>query len=585
MGSVCLCIGARLVPYASSFLLFIFTVHIFLPLHTQMRLITSLQQQTRLCNLLFKTVQNSSLASTRCLAYTMKNCDQSKYPFLSALNIKDVNPGVSDANGLRAGSGKTHPSFNPTNGEVIASTSEGTLEDYEAAVIAAKEAQKVWQSVPAPQRGEIVRQIGDELRKHLHDLGSLESMEVGKIFVEGVGEVQEFIDVCDLAVGLSRQLEGKIFPSERPRHLLQERWNPLGVVGIITAFNFPVAVFGWNAAIALICGNVLLHKPAPTTNLCSIAVHEIIQKVLKKNNLPAGICTLVCGGVDVGKKIAEDPRVDLVSFTGSTNVGREVACTVQQHFGNSLLELGGNNAAIVLPDANLDIFVTGAVFAAVGTTGQRCTTLRRIFLHEDVYDKVVPKLVSAYKQVLEKKVGDPLDDSTLYGPMHSQVGVDGYLAAVEKAKANGGEILVGGKKIDRPGHFVEPTIVAGLDPNDELVLTETFAPIAYVFKFTDLDAAIQHNNNAEQGLSSSLFTNDIRNIQKWLGPKGSDCGIVNVNIGTSGAEIGGAFGGNKATGGGRESGSDAWKQYMRRSTCTINYGNDLPLAQGIDFSF
>merc|ERR1711981_856446 len=454
MGSVCLCIGARLVPYASSFLLFIFTVHIFLPLHTQMRLITSLQQQTRLCNLLFKTVQNSSLASTRCLAYTMKNCDQSKYPFLSALNIKDVNPGVSDANGLRAGSGKTHPSFNPTNGEIIASTSEGTLEDYDRAVVAAKEAWKVWADKPAPYRGEIVRQIGDELRKHLQDLGRLESMEVGKIFVEGVGEVQEFIDVCDLAVGLSRQIPGSTFPSERPSHDLMERWNPLGLVGIITAFNFPVAVFGWNAAIALICGNVLLHKPAPTTNLCSIAVHEIMQKVLKRNNLPAGICTLVCGGVDVGKAIAEDKRVDLVSFTGSTEVGRDVACVVQRRFGQSLLELGGNNAAIVMPDANLDLFIQGAVFAAVGTTGQRCTTLRRIFLHESIYDDVVPKLVSAYKQIMTTKVGDPLSEETLYGPMHNEIGVNGYLNAVEKAKAMGANILVGGKKMDRPGNFV-----------------------------------------------------------------------------------------------------------------------------------
>lgn len=507
-----------------------------------------------------------------------------KYPFLKTLDLAEINHGVSDANGLKAGSGSVHPSYSPTTGEVIASASQGTMDDYEAAVKAAKAAQKQWASVPAPQRGEIVRQIGDELRKHLDDLGRLESMEVGKIFVEGVGEVQEFIDVCDFAVGISRQLEGKVFPSERPLHDLQERYNPVGLVGIITAFNFPVAVFGWNAAIALVCGNALLHKPAPTTNLCSIAIHEIIQKVLKRNNLPAGICTLVCGGVDIGKAIAADKRVDLVSFTGSTNVGRDVACVVQNRFGQSLLELGGNNAAIVMPDANLDLFVNGAVFSAVGTTGQRCTTLRRIFLHEDVYDQVVPRLVKAYEQIMKNKVGDPLEKSTLYGPMHNQIGVNGYLNAIAKAKESGGDILIGGKPMDRAGHFVEPTIVAGLDPNCELVQSETFAPIVYVFKFKTLDEAIEHNNSVEQGLSSSLFTNDVRLAQKWMGPHGSDCGIVNVNIGTSGAEIGGAFGGNKATGGGRESGSDAWKQYMRRSTCTINYGNDLPLAQGIDFS-
>jgi len=546
------------------------------------------QQQLRLLKSLFRSSQAGVAAGQRSLSTSwvdMALVNSDKYPFLKSLNISEVNNGVSDANGLKAGAGTVHPSYSPTTGDVIASASQGTLDDYEAAVVAAKEAHKIWASVPAPQRGEIVRQIGDELRKHLQDLGSLESMEVGKIFNEGVGEVQEFIDVCDFAVGLSRQLEGKVFPSERKDHDLQERYNPMGLVGIITAFNFPVAVFGWNAAIALVCGNVLLHKPAPTTNLCSIAVHEIIQKVLKRNNLPAGICTLVCGGVDVGKAIASDPRVDLVSFTGSTEVGRDVACVVQKRFGRSLLELGGNNAAIVMPDADLTLFTQGAVFAAVGTTGQRCTTLRRIFLHEDVYDKVVPSLVAAYESVMKNKVGDPLDSNTLYGPMHSQVGVDGYLAAVEKAKATGGEILVGGKRMDRPGLFVEPTIVAGLDPSSELVLTETFAPIVYVFKFKDLKEAIEYNNNVEQGLSSSLFTNNLKLANYWMGPHGSDCGIVNVNIGTSGAEIGGAFGGNKATGGGRESGSDSWKQYMRRSTCTVNFGDDLPLAQGIDFSF
>lgn len=396
--------------------------------------------------------------------------------------MNNVNPGVSHKSGLQSGQGSNHPSYSPTTGEVIAETSQGTLQDYEEAVVAAKEAWKVWAAVPAPQRGEIVRQIGEALREFKHQLGDLESIEVGKIKTEGAGEVQEFIDVCDFAVGLSRQLPGYNFPSERPGHTLEERWQPLGLVGIITAFNFPVAVFGWNAAIALVTGNVLLHKPAPSTNLCSIAVHEIIQKVLKKNNLPAGICTLVCGGTDVGQAISKDPRVDLVSFTGSTEVGREVGCTVQRRFGRSLLELGGNNAAIVMPDADLDMVINACTFSAVGTTGQRCTTLRRIFLHEDVYDKIVPRLVGAYKQIIEKKVGDPLDSATLYGPMHSQVGVDGYMNAIEQAKSSGADILVGGKRIDRQGLFVEPTLVAGLEPGNELVMTETFAPIAYLVR-------------------------------------------------------------------------------------------------------
>jgi len=448
--------------------------------------------------------------------------DQEKYSWLKTkLNLSNVNPGVSNSNGLTAGQGSTHPSYSPTTGEVIAETSQGTLEDYENAVKSAREALKQWAAKPAPYRGEIVRQIGEELRKYKTELGHLESIEVGKIETEGAGEVQEFIDVCDFAVGLSRQLEGKNFPSERPNHDLEERWNPMGLVGIITAFNFPVAVFGWNAAIALVCGNVLLHKPAPSTNLCSIAVHEIVQKVLKRNNLHPGICTLVCGGTDIGQAISNDRRVDLVSFTGSTHVGREVGMVVQGRFGRSLLELGGNNAAIVMPDADLDMVKTACTFSAVGTTGQRCTTLRRIFLHEDIYDKVVPTLVAAYSQILEKKVGDPMDPNTLYGPMHSEVGVKGYLDAIEQVKKYPeGKILCGGKRIDRPGCFVEPTLVEGLSPNNELVLTETFAPIAYLFKFKTLEEAIEYNNAAEQGLSSSLFTNDIKLIHKWKGPFG-----------------------------------------------------------------
>ena len=545
-----------------------------------LRNLSKLPISTTSKNLIFRTQVNLANLSDNMLV------DNPDFKWLrDDLGLDNMNHGVAANAGLQAGQGASRPSLRPSTGEVIAETSQGNMQDYESAVKAAQEAYKVWAKVPAPQRGDIVRQIGEALRKYKHQLGDLESIEVGKIKVEGAGEVQEFIDVCDFACGLSRSLDGKIFPSERPDHTLEERWQPLGIVGIITAFNFPVAVFGWNAAIALITGNVLLHKPAPTTNLSSIAIHKIVQDVLKENNMPAGICTLVCGDADIGQKISEDNRINLVSFTGSTHVGREVSCTVERRFGRKILELGGNNAAIVMPDADLDLVVNACTFSAVGTTGQRCTSLRRIFLHEDVYDKVVPRLVGAYNQIIEKKVGDPLDENTLYGPMHSEIGIQGYLNAIDTAKKDpNANILVGGKRIERAGCYVEPTLIAGLAPDNELVCTETFAPIAYLFKFKDLDEAIEYNNMVEQGLSSSLFTYDLKNIEKWKGPFGSDCGIVNVNIGTSGAEIGGAFGGNKATGWGRESGSDAWKQYVRMSTCTANFGSDLPLAQGINFS-
>uniref|UniRef100_A0A8C9MQ44 aldehyde dehydrogenase (NAD(+)) n=1 Tax=Serinus canaria TaxID=9135 RepID=A0A8C9MQ44_SERCA len=375
---------------------------------------------------------------------------------------------------------------------------------------------KVWADIPAPKRGEIVRQIGDALRQKIKVLGSLVSLEMGKIFVEGVGEVQEYVDVCDYAVGLSRMIGGPILPSERPGHALIEQWNPVGLVGVITAFNFPVAVYGWNSAIAMICGNACLWKGAPTTSLVSVAVTKIIAKVLEDNKLPGAICALVCGGADIGTAMARDERMDLLSFTGSTKVGKQVALTVQERFGRSLLELGGNNAIIVFEDADLNLVIPSALFAAVGTAGQRCTTARRLV-------------------------------------------------------------------INRPGNYVEPTIVTGLPHNAPIVHTETFAPILYVLKFKEEEEVFAWNNEVKQGLSSSIFTKDLGRIFRWLGPKGSDCGIVNVNIPTSGAEIGGAFGGEKHTGGGRESGSDSWKLYMRRSTCTINYSKDLPLAQGIKF--
>ncbi|KAM9213124.1 alpha-aminoadipic semialdehyde dehydrogenase isoform 2-T2 [Leptosomus discolor] len=439
---------------------------------------------------------------------------QPRYAWLRELGLQEENPGVY--NGRWGGGGQVVTTYCPANNEPIASVRQGSLEDYEETVKKAKEAWKVWADIPAPKRGEIVRQIGDALRQKIKVLGSLVSLEMGKIFVEGVGEVQEYVDVCDYAVGLSRMIGGPILPSERPGHALIEQWNPVGLVGIITAFNFPVAVYGWNSAIAMICGNACLWKGAPTTSLISVAVTKIIAKVLEDNKVPGAICSLVCGGADIGTAMARDERMDLLSFTGSTKVGKQVALTVQERFGRSLLELGGNNAIIVFEDADLNLVIPSALFAAVGTAGQRCTTARRLV-------------------------------------------------------------------INRPGNYVEPTIVTGLPHNAPIVHTETFAPILYVLKFKEEEEVFAWNNEVKQGLSSSIFTKDLGRIFRWLGPKGSDCGIVNVNIPTSGAEIGGAFGGEKHTGGGRESGSDSWKLYMRRSTCTINYSKDLPLAQGIKF--
>lgn len=462
---------------------------------------------------------------------------------------------------------------------MIASVREGTVEDYNAAVVATKEAAKVWSEVTAPKRGEIVRQIGDALRQKKKPLGQLVSLEMGKILAEGEGEVQEYIDICDFAVGLSRSMNGQVIPSERPGHLLLEMWNPLGLVGIITAFNFPVAVFGWNNAISLIGGNVNLWKGAPTTPLCTVAVTRIVSEVLERNGLPGAICSAICGGANIGQAMSEDKRVNLVSFTGSTHVGREVALTVQKRFGKSLLELGGNNAIVVMDDADLDMVVRAVLFAAVGTAGQRCTTTRRLILHESVYDEVTSRLVAAYKQV---KVGNPLHAGVLCGPLHTKRSVEIYSEAVKAAVAQGGKVLAGGNVIEGEGFFVQPTIVESKH-DAKIVLQETFAPILHVFKFKTIEEAIALNNEVAQGLSSSLFTRNMENIYRWTGPNGSDCGIVNVNIPTSGAEIGGAFGGEKETGGGRESGSDSWKQYMRRSTCTINCTRSLPLAQGIKF--
>ncbi|XP_074668121.1 alpha-aminoadipic semialdehyde dehydrogenase isoform X2 [Strix aluco] len=472
---------------------------------------------------------------------------QPRYAWLRELGLQEENPGVY--NGRWGGGGEVVTTYCPANNEPIASVRQASLEDYEETVKKAKEAWKVWADIPAPKRGEIVRQIGDALRQKIKVLGSLVSLEMGKIFVEGVGEVQEYVDVCDYAVGLSRMIGGPILPSERPGHALIEQWNPVG-------------------------------KGAPTTSLISVAVTKIIAKVLEDNRVPGAVCSLVCGGADIGTAMARDERMDLLSFTGSTKVGKQVALMVQERFGRSLLELGGNNAIIVFEDADLNLVIPSALFAAVGTAGQRCTTARRLFLHESIHDEVVAKLAKAYAQV---RIGDPWDSDTLYGPLHTKEAVKMFLDAVEQAKQQGGSVVCGGKVINRPGNYVEPTIVTGLPHHAPIVHTETFAPILYVLKFKEEEEVFAWNNEVKQGLSSSIFTKDLGRIFRWLGPKGSDCGIVNVNIPTSGAEIGGAFGGEKHTGGGRESGSDSWKLYMRRSTCTINYSKNLPLAQGIKF--
>jgi len=521
---------------------------------------------------------NSTL---RILARTMSTqnylVNHPNYEFLKKLGLKERNDGCFAEQW--SGNGEIIKVISPINKSIIGEVQTASLQDYDKAVDAAKNAQKVWRNIPAPQRGEIVRQIGDKLRQFKNELGKLVSLEMGKILPEGLGEVQEYIDICDYAVGLSRMFEGKIIPSERPGHILLEVWNPIGTIGVITAFNFPVAVAGWNSAIALVTGNSMIWKSAPSTPLTSIAVTNLVSQVLKENNLPSSICSLVCGGADLGKAIANDKRLPLVSFTGSTKVGREVALTVQSRFGRNLLELGGNNAIIVDESADLDIVTRAALFACVGTAGQRCTTTRRLIVHKKLYKELVERLIKAYQQV---KIGNPLDEKdTLCGPLHSQQSVDNYLETIAQIKKEGGKIEIGGELIK--DFYVKPTIVTGLKHDSEIVMKETFAPIVYVIGCDSVDQAIEYNNEVEQGLSSSLFTNNLGEIFKWIGPNGSDCGIVNVNIPTSGAEIGGAFGGNKASGGGRESGSDSWKIYCTRHTCTINYTKELPLAQGIKF--
>ncbi len=481
--------------------------------------------------------------------------------------------------GISSSSGsQTLTSFNPSNGQALASVPLATASDYEQAIARSGAAFAKWRLVPAPQRGLIVREIAEALRANKEDLGALVSLEMGKIYQEGLGEVQEMIDVADFALGLSRQLYGMTTNSERPGHRLYEQWHPLGPVGVITAFNFPVAVWAWNALIAAVCGDTVVWKPSEETPLTAIAVHKIASAVLRKNNFE-GVFELLVGDVaTVGEAMLDDRRLPLISATGSTRMGKIVAERVGRRLGRTLLELGGNNAIILMPDADLDLALRGCLFSAVGTAGQRCTSLRRLFLHSSIAETFRAKLTRAYSQI---RIGDPLLDTTLMGPLINQRAVQSFAKAVDQIRTEGGEILYGGNRWE--GNFVEPTIARSRH-DMAIVQEEVFAPILHTIDFDHLDDAIAWNNEVPQGLSSSIFTTNLKSAEAFLSARGSDCGIANVNIGTSGAEIGGAFGGEKETGGGRESGSDSWKAYMRRQTVTINYSDALPLAQGIEFN-
>jgi aldehyde dehydrogenase (NAD+) len=497
---------------------------------------------------------------------------------LEALGVEAENPGAFDGDWIHT-HGERVESLNPATAEPLAAVRLATAGDYERVAATAVRAFHEWRTWPAPQRGEVVRQLGDELRRHKEDLGRLVSLEVGKIVSEGRGEVQEMIDMADLAVGLSRQLYGLAMHSERPSHRMYEQWHPLGPVGVITAFNFPVAVWAWNAMVAAVCGDSTIWKPSHQAPLTAIAVTRLAQRVLAANGAPP-IFNLVMGGrTGVGERLVADPRVPLISATGSGRMGREVGKVVADRFGRSLLELGGNNGILVMDDADLDLALRAVLFAAVGTAGQRCTTTRRLLLQRGIAAEMKRRLVEAYGSAA---IGDPMEPDTLMGPLIDQTAVDNMMAALERVKAEGGRILYGGRRLDRPGCFVEPTLVEVQKPLP-ITCEETFAPILYVFEFGDLDEAIRLHNDVPQGLSSAIFTLNMRSAERFLSAAGSDCGIANVNIGTSGAEIGGAFGGEKETGGGREAGSDSWKAYMRRQTCTINWGTELPLAQGVEF--
>jgi len=502
---------------------------------------------------------------------------------LEILGVKAINEGTSTGND-HFSTGEILESYSPVDGQLIAKVKTTSAADYEKVMQTATEAFQTFRLMPAPKRGEIVRQFGDKLRKYKEPLGKLVSYEMGKSLQEGYGEVQEMIDICDFAVGLSRQLHGLTMHSERPGHRMYEQYHPLGVVGIISAFNFPVAVWAWNTALAWICGDVCVWKPSEKTPLCGIACQNIIAEVLKENNLPEGISCLINGDYKVGELMTHDNRIPLVSATGSTRMGKIVAQACAARLGNSLLELGGNNAIIVTPDADIKMTVIGAVFGAVGTAGQRCTSTRRLIIHESIYDKVKEALFSAYNQL---RIGNPLDQNNHVGPLIDIHAVSHYKNALEKVIAQGGKLLVEGGVLSGQGYesgcYVKPAI-AEADNSFDIVQHETFAPVLYLLKYSgDVHDAIAIQNGVTQGLSSAIMTNNLREAEAFLSVAGSDCGIANVNIGTSGAEIGGAFGGEKETGGGRESGSDAWKVYMRRQTNTINYTTSLPLAQGIKF--
>ena len=502
---------------------------------------------------------------------------------LKQLGLKAVNQGTSTGNSWYPG-GAEIASYSPVDGALIGKVTTTTKEEYQKVIETSQEAFVSFRAMPAPLRGEIVRQFGNKLRELKKPLGKLVSYEMGKSLQEGYGEVQEMIDICDFAVGLSRQLNGQTIPSERAGHVMREQWHSLGIVGIISAFNFPVAVWAWNTALAWVCGDVCVWKGSEKTPLCSVACQNIIAGVLKDNDLPEGISCIINGDYTVGEMMTKDTRIPLISATGSTRMGRIVGATVAERFGKSLLELGGNNAIIITPTADLKVVVPGAVFGAVGTAGQRCTSTRRLIIHQSVYNKVRDAIVGAYKQII---IGNPLDENNHVGPLIDVDAVNTYLAAIEKAKAQGAKVLVEGGVLEGPGFesgcYVKPAIIEA-ENSFEIVQHETFAPILYLMKYTaEVEQAIEMQNGVAQGLSSAIMTNEMKEAEKFLSFAGSDCGIANVNIGTSGAEIGGAFGGEKETGGGRESGSDAWKVYMRRQTNTVNYSDELPLAQGIKF--
>jgi len=503
---------------------------------------------------------------------------------LETLGIKDVNSGAAAGSHWFATRGANIDSMSPVDGTLIGTVKSATEAEYEACILKGQEAYKEWRKVPAPLRGEVVRQLGEALREKKEALGKLVSYEMGKSYQEGLGEVQEMIDICDFAVGMSRQLHGFTMHSERPNHRMYEQYHPIGTVGIISAFNFPVAVWCWNTALAWICGDVCIWKPSEKTPLTAIACQNIAQEVFAKNDVPEGVSCLIIGDAEIGKLMANDTRVPLVSATGSTRMGKSVSAAVGGRLGKSLLELGGNNAIIVTPNADLDMTIIGSVFGAVGTCGQRCTSTRRLIIHDSIYDQVKEKLASAYTQLT---IGNPLDENNHVGPLIDKDAVGMYLDSIEKCKAAGGKVVVDGGVLSGEGYesgcYVKPAIFEAENSMD-IVQHETFAPILYLLKYSgEVENAIEIQNAVPQGLSSAIMTTNMRESEKFLSYMGSDCGIANVNIGTSGAEIGGAFGGEKETGGGRESGSDAWKVYMRRQTNTMNWSTELPLAQGIKF--